>query len=73
MAKKERAVNADLLKSYCLQKGVTFGDIADCLGVNATTLSEKITYGRFGIDEVKSIRDLLELKPNTVYSIFFGN
>lgn len=68
-------VNTNLLKSKFALNGLTQAQVAEKIGMNPSTLSQKISNESnavFSIDEVNKLADLLSIKKNELVKIFFA-
>lgn len=66
-------VNTNLLKSKFALNGLTQAQVAEKIGMNPSTLSQKISNESnavFSIDEVNKLADLLSIKKNELVKIF---
>lgn len=59
------------LKGLMREKGMTYKDMAHCLGISSTTFVAKINKKTtFSIDETKAIKELLNLSIQEYEDIF---
>lgn len=65
-------IDKDLLKSALLREHKNFGDLADALNINNTTLSEKLRTKRFTMQEIETICNLFNIKAEEIPTIFFA-
>ncbi len=65
--------NGHVFKGAVISKGFSLQDIADCLGINCSTLYRKIARnGDFSRAEIRKIADKLSLNEAERDAIFFG-
>ncbi len=64
-------LNTNELKAAMVRKGLTQKDVADSLNISAKTLSNRISRGVFGSDEIECLMKLLDITDPM--SIFFAN
>lgn len=64
-------VNSNELKAQLARKDLTQAQLADAIGISLNTIWKKITgHNSFTVDEVRAIRDVLELDDNAIKEIF---
>ncbi|MFR2018883.1 MAG: DUF739 domain-containing protein [Eubacterium sp.] len=54
-------LNTNELKAAMVRKGLTQKDVADSLNISAKTLSNRISRGVFGSDEIECLMKLLDI------------
>ena len=60
------------LKAECVKKGMTLAELANKIGVDASTLYRKFKGGsEFSRNEMQIIRSVLELSDERFLEIFF--
>lgn len=64
--------NKRLLKSKVVARGMTLGDLAVAIGINASTMTRKLKQGTFTRAEIYAISDVLQLTDEEVIAIFFA-
>ena len=66
-------MNANLLKSEIIKKGLTQGDIAKAIGMSENSFSSKMRgKSDFGLDDANKICDVLHIKDGKLkLAIFF--
>lgn len=68
----EYMVNTNKLKGMIAEKGTTAGKLAESIGINQSTFSNKINSGKFTIEEADNIVRVLGLTSNEATAIFFS-
>ncbi len=63
-------LNTNELKAAMVRKGLTQKDVADSLNISAKTLSNRISRGVFGSDEIECLMKLLDITDHM--PIFFA-
>ena len=67
-------MNLLLLKSKMVEKGITDRELSSLLGINQATLfRKKNEVSDFYRNEIKVIKEVLELTDKDIDLIFFGN
>ncbi|WP_294205502.1 helix-turn-helix domain-containing protein [uncultured Solobacterium sp.] len=67
-------MNLLLLKSKMVEKGITDQELSSLLGINQATLFRKKNgTSDFYRNEIKVIKEVLELTDKDIDLIFFGN
>jgi len=67
-------MNLLLLKSKMVEKGITDQELSSLLGINQATLFRKKNgVSDFYRNEIKVIKEVLELTDKDIDLIFFGN
>ena len=54
-------LNANALKGEIKRNGLTIAQVADAIGVSESTMSRKLKYGSFGIEEAEKLITLLDI------------
>lgn len=54
------------------KNGITKADLADKMGMNRNTLSKKLKSGKFGMDEIDTLIDVLNIPKDDWIRIFFN-
>lgn len=65
--------NKRLLKSKVVARGMTLGDLAVAIGINASTMTRKLKQGTFNRAEINAISDVLQLTDEEIIAIFFAH
>ena len=65
-------VNTKKLKGMIAEKGTTAGNLAENIGINPSTFSNKMKSGKFTIEEADNIVKALELTSDEATAIFFS-
>lgn len=63
-------LNVNALRAEIARNGMTQGQVAQCIGMSATTFSRKIKNNGFKIDDAEKLIDLLGIQDPG--AIFFG-
>lgn len=67
-------MKANILKGEFIKSNLTHKQVADHLGINQSTLSQKLSGARdFSRKECDELRKLLHLDDKTFMEIFFQN
>ncbi len=65
-------VNTNKLRGKIVEQGLTFGRLAQMIGVSPSTLGRKIrNVSDMTLEEVELIRDSLNIPPNRIMEYFF--
>ena len=64
-------INANLIRSKIVEKGLTQKQVAALIGMSEKTFSIKMNNGKFGLDEAQKMVDLLKIDKPEKY--FFAN
>lgn len=64
-------LNANALKGEIKRNGLTIAQVADAIGVSESTMSRKLKYGSFGIEEAEKLITLLDIADPC--AIFFAD
>ena len=54
-------LNVNEFKAAIVRKGLTQKEVADSLNISAKTLSNRISKGVFGSDEIESLMKILDI------------
>ncbi len=66
-------VNTNKLRGKIVEQGLTFGSLAQQVGVSPSTLGRKIrNVSDMTLEEVERIRDILNIPPNRMMEYFFA-
>lgn len=65
--------NKRLLKGKVMANGMTLGDLAVAIGINASTMTRKLKQGTFTRAEINAISDILQLTDEEIIAIFFAH
>ena len=66
-------MNKTELEVVMLRRGIKNAKLAEILGINKTTLYRKLATGKFGREEIKTIREALSLTDAETIRIFFDD
>ena len=65
-------VNTNKLRGKIVERGLTFGKLAQMVGVSPSTLGRKIRNdSAMTLEEVEQIRDSLGIPPSQIMDYFF--
>ncbi len=64
-------INANLIRGKIVENGMTQAEVATRIGMSPKTFSLKMSSGKFGLDEVEKMIQLLNIDKPERY--FFAN
>jgi len=60
-------INANLIRAKIVENGMTQEQVAKSIGMCAKTFSLKMSSGKFGLDEVEKMIDVLKIDEPSRY------
>lgn len=60
-------INANLIRGKIVENGMTQAEVAAMIGISAKTFSLKMSSGKFGLDEVDKMIQILKIDEPLKY------
>ena len=61
------------LKAEIVRSGLTIDEFCEKIGMKRRTFARRMQDGNFGLDDLKRIATVLNLKPDRIVEIFLSN